>query len=57
MASFDFELLQKAANEIEDDFTEDRVDGFWDGVIAVARLSGDTEMLQFALERSDRLTP
>lgn len=57
MADFDLELLQKAAHEIEDDFTDAHVQGFWDGVITVARLSGDDEMLQFALERGDRLTP
>lgn len=57
MANFDLEQLQRIAFEIEDDFTEEHAHGFWDGVIAVARLSNDEELLRFALERGDRLCP
>ncbi|WP_292948931.1 MULTISPECIES: hypothetical protein [unclassified Neptuniibacter] len=57
MPKFDLEELQKYAHGLEDSYDERYADGFWEGVIKVAQLSGDDELLKFALERSDRLCP
>ncbi|MCP4597817.1 hypothetical protein [Neptuniibacter sp.] len=57
MPKFDMEQLQEYAHGLEESFDKHYADGFWEGVIKVAQLSQDEELLQFALERSDRLAP